>query len=112
MVATTTELSRVIDDLVRRLAEGIRIEAIVLYGSYARGNAYEDSDIDIAVISPDFEGVPLSVRQERIADLTIDGDYRVSPIGYPSSEYCAPGPHSFLGEIVRTGRVVYRGREN
>ena len=107
MVATTTELEQAIEDFVRRLAAGIEIEAIVLYGSYARGTAYDQSDIDIAVVSDDFEGVPMSRRQEIIADLTLHRDPRISPIGYPSSEYHNPGPHSFLREIIATGHVVY-----
>ena len=31
---------------------GIPIEKMVVFGSYARGNAREDSDIDICVVSP------------------------------------------------------------
>jgi len=34
--------------------QGIRVDQIVLFGSYAKGDANEWSDIDIAVISPDF----------------------------------------------------------
>jgi predicted nucleotidyltransferase len=89
------------------LSHGIKVDAVVLYGSYANGTADEDSDIDVAVISADFEGVPLWRRQEIIADLTLPRDRRLAPIGYPSSEYHNPGRHSFLREIIRTGRVVY-----
>lgn len=107
MVATATELERAIAEFVGRLEAFIKVEAIVLYGSYARGTAYDQSDIDIAVISPDFEDLPVNKRQEIIADLSIRTDHRISPIGYPSSEYHNPGPHSFLREIIRTGKVVY-----
>jgi uncharacterized protein len=110
MVATAAELESSIRRFVELLEKGLRIEAIVLYGSYARGNAYEDSDIDVAVISPDFEGLPINRRQEQIVRLTLHRDRRIAPIGYPSSEYHNSGPHSFLREIVRTGRVVYEGR--
>jgi predicted nucleotidyltransferase len=92
------------------LERGLRIDAIVLFGSYARGNAYEDSDIDVAVISPDFEGLPINRRQEMIADLAYGRDRRIAPVGFPSSEYRNPGRHSFLREIIETGRVVYEGR--
>ena len=107
MVATTSELEHVIEDFAGRLEAVISIEAIVLYGSYARGTAYEDSDIDLAVISPDFEAVPVYRRQRTIAKHTLRRDGRISPIGYASSEYHDPAPQSFLSEIVRTGKVVY-----
>ncbi len=108
MVATAVELENAISDFIRRLQEGIRVEAVVLYGSYAHGTAREWSDIDLAVISPDFEGVAMWQRQETIAHFTVHRYRGISPIGYPSSEYHNPGPHSFLREIIRTGRVVYQ----
>jgi hypothetical protein len=43
-----------------------------------------------------------------IARATVGRAYRLAPIGYSSSEYHNPGPHSFLREIIRTGRVVYQ----
>lgn len=107
MVATTSELEHAIYDFARRLEAGIKIEAILLYGSYARGTPYDQSDVDLAVVSPDFEGMPMYRRQQTIARLTVRRDGRISPLGYPSSEYRNPAPHSFLGEIVRTGKVVY-----
>jgi uncharacterized protein len=109
MVATEAELESAIRDFRERLERGIRVEAIVLFGSYARGTAHEWSDVDLAVISPDFEGVPINRRQETIADLTHHRAPNLSPIGYPTSEYRDPGRHSFLREIIRTGRVVYNG---
>lgn len=108
MVASTTELEHAITDFAHRLESGIEVEAIILYGSYARGTAYDESDIDVAVISPSFEGVPMYRRQEMIADLTLRRDARIAPIGYPPSEYHNPSPHAFLSEIIRTGKVVYR----
>lgn len=110
MVATEAELENAIRDFRERLEKGIRVEAIVLFGSYAHGAAHEWSDVDLAVISPDFEGVPINRRQEKIADLTHRRAPNLSPIGYPSSEYHNPGRHSFLREIIRTGRVVYEGQ--
>lgn len=108
MVATASELKEVIADFARRLQGGIRVEVVILYGSYVHGTPHEWSDIDLAVISPDFEGVPVWKRQEMIARLTVHRHRGISPIGYPSSEYHNPGRHSFLREIIRTGRVVYR----
>ncbi len=107
MVATATELRQAIDDFIRLLQKGIRVEAIIFYGSYVHGTPHEWSDIDLAVISPDFEGVPLPERQRTISRLTLHRHRGISPIGYPSSEYHNPGPHAFLREIIRTGRVVY-----
>ena len=41
---------------------GVNIDSVHLFGSYAHGTASEESDIDIAVISPDFRGFQFSKR--------------------------------------------------
>lgn len=107
MVTTSSDLDRAISDFVSLLSKAVRIEAIVLYGSHVNGSPDEWSDIDIAVISPDFEELPMWERQRVISRTTAHRDPSLAPIGYPSSEYHNPGRHSFLREIIRTGRVVY-----
>ncbi len=107
MVTTASELDRIISAFVALLSKSVRVDAVILYGSYVNGSPDEWSDIDIAVISPDFEDVPMWERQRIISRATVDRDPSLAPIGYPSSEYHNPGRHSFLREIIRTGRVVY-----
>ncbi len=107
MVATATEIDAAIEDLISRLKQDIRLEAILLFGSYANGVPHEWSDVDIAVISPDFEGLRMPERQKVIAAASRGRNSSLAPLGYPSSEYHDPGPHSFVREIIRTGRVVY-----
>ncbi len=107
MVATASEIKRAIDDFILLLEKGIRVETVILYGSYVNGTPHESSDIDLAIISPDFEDKRLPERQRVISKLTVERISSISPIGYPSSEYHNPGRHSFLREIIRTGRVVY-----
>jgi|LGVC01.1.fsa_nt_gb predicted nucleotidyltransferase len=49
------KIKRIIQKFVAILLDkGIRIEQVILYGSYASGNITPYSDIDIAIISPDF----------------------------------------------------------
>jgi len=66
--------------------KGIRIEKIVLYGSYASGDVHSGSDLDLAVVSPDFgkdrfeEGKILHLIAWRI-------DPRIEPIPISSSSY-------------------------
>jgi predicted nucleotidyltransferase len=108
VVATTTEIGKIISGFVDLLGKAVRVEAVILYGSYVNGSPDDWSDIDIAVISPDFEGLAMWERQRIISRATVDRDASLAPIGYSSSEYHNPGPHSFLREIIRTGRVVYQ----
>lgn len=52
MVKTREEALRLVREFRERLAEvyGERLKGVYLFGSYARGEATEDSDIDVAVV--------------------------------------------------------------
>lgn len=52
---------RAIERFIRRLRREIRLQGVILFGSWARDEAYPSSDLDLAVISEDFQG------QHRIA---------------------------------------------
>ena len=46
---------------------GISVERIVLFGSYAKGNNTEESDLDLVIISPDFEGKNIFERAKALS---------------------------------------------
>lgn len=52
----TTKLARhrqardIIDEMVRRIVDRFQPEKIILFGSYARGTAGPDSDVDLLVV--------------------------------------------------------------
>lgn len=41
-------------------------QAVLLFGSHARGDALEDSDVDLIVVAEAFRGVPFLARAERL----------------------------------------------
>jgi predicted nucleotidyltransferase len=50
-----TEVIKIIKKFVETLKhEGIPVDRVILYGSYARGKGRPDSDIDVAVVSKNF----------------------------------------------------------
>lgn len=48
--------------LRRRVAQTIPIERMVLFGSRARGDARAESDVDLLLVSPVFEGLSAGKR--------------------------------------------------
>ena len=51
------EIMESIEKYIEKIRQYYEIEAIILFGSYAKGTENEDSDIDIAVISSDFKNI-------------------------------------------------------
>jgi len=86
-------------------ANGIRVEKVVLYGSYASGNFHAGSDLDVAVVSPDFgkdrfeEGKMLLRMAWRI-------DPRIEPIPISSASYESDTWVPLIHEIRQKGIEV------
>ena len=40
---------------ISSITGAIKVDQIILFGSYAKGTANQDSDIDVAVISPELD---------------------------------------------------------
>jgi predicted nucleotidyltransferase len=65
----TQAVDEVIDWFCRKLEEsGIRVTMIVLFGSYAKNRISQHSDIDLAVITPDFENVHILDRIPMVSE--------------------------------------------
>ena len=102
------ELKKIINDVVHDLeAHKIRVHQIILYGSYAHGSPKEFSDVDIAVVSPSFTRKSTLKIQEDLAKVMSRYVSIVEPIGYSPEEFNKADKTSFLGEIKRTGKVIY-----
>jgi hypothetical protein len=67
MVKTEQEIFEIIERYKEALKKlGISPQRVFLYGSYAKGNPREDSDIDLIVISEDFRHMNLRERLETL----------------------------------------------
>jgi predicted nucleotidyltransferase len=77
-----------------------RIEAAYLYGSQAQGTATKWSDIDVAVVSPDFSA---DLFEERLLLMRLAArlDDRIEPHPFRPQDFTVNAP--LVGEIQRTG---------
>lgn len=96
-----------IEKVKRYLSElnkyGIHVEKAYLYGSYATGNYHKDSDIDIVIISRDFQGMRFS-DWKRIAPLTEDIDVRIEPMPFRPEDFTDSDPLAV--EVMATGEGI------
>jgi len=105
---TGTEIKKLARTLAAELETNkIKVAKIILYGSYARGSQRDHSDIDIAIISPSFKGKRLLAIQEQLSRVLSKYLAMVEPIGYSSTDFQAAAPETLLGEIKRSGKILY-----
>lgn len=98
-------LKRVLKVYRQELEKKIRVKKMILFGSYARGRPHDYSDVDLAVISPDFKG-----GTERDFLLLARAAREVTPLieafPYTPGELKHRQRGGFLDEIIRTGKTV------
>ena len=80
-------------------------ESVMLYGSYAKGNAHDESDIDVAVIFNEFEGDWLE-SSANLWRLTEDISFYIEPVLLDRAQ----DKSGFVKNILKTGRVIYQAR--
>ncbi len=104
-----SQLPAMIDDVVRKVVAGYAPERIILFGSYARGEAGAESDIDLLIIK-DTDKRPIE-RWMDVKRIVRDRRRRacVSPLGDTRQELEArlSMKDFFIREGLREGRVLY-----
>ena len=104
---TTTEIKKIVKALAGELARNkIIVDKIILYGSYAKGNPHDHSDVDLVVISPSFEGKKMLHIQEQLAKVLSKYLSIIEPIGCSSEDFQSAEPETFFGEIKKSGKVL------
>lgn len=86
-----------------KVKSAVPAEMVILYGSYVKGNARAESDIDIAVV---LNKVPADYLEtsSNLFSLVRDVDIRIEPVllikGHDRS--------GFLESILKQGKVIYK----
>lgn len=89
----------------------IDVREAILFGSHASKHAREDSDIDVAIISPDLgkDRIEEMVTLKRLAEQI---DYDLAPRPYSLEQYRNARRGDFLhDEIIRKGKVVSKTKD-
>jgi len=107
MVLTADQVKNQIRRLVEALRQHMRVERAILFGSYAYGKPHEGSDIDLAVVSPDFARMNRLERLEFLERIAWEADaHYVEPVGFTEEELQSASQTSVVSEIRERGVVV------
>lgn len=97
------EIVKIINKFASALGrEGINIEKIILYGSYANGKTRPESDIDVAVVSKDF-GKDKTEEGMFLFKIAGDIDSRLEPVPLSLQSYRKNTWVPLIYEIRKSG---------
>jgi predicted nucleotidyltransferase len=103
------DIEPILTELKARLQDlyGERLKGLYLFGSYARGDASEDSDIDVALVLDDFEYASDIIEEtgELVSRLSLACEGVVSIVPIREADLRAR-EDSFLANVRREGVAV------
>lgn len=96
-----------IDKLIRVLKKEYKPDKIILYGSCARGDYHEGSDLDLVIIKDDVPDNFLK-RLDEVLNLC-DGSVGVEALVYKNAEVekMLKNGNDFIRTVIEEGKVVY-----
>ncbi len=97
-----SEIYIIIAEYRKRLeARGIKVKKLMLYGSYASGNAREHSDLDMVVVSDDFKDMGLWERLWLLGLARKGIKKPMEILGFTEEEFESKGKGTFIGDEVK-----------
>ncbi|HZK37756.1 MAG TPA: nucleotidyltransferase domain-containing protein [Clostridia bacterium] len=106
MVKIPDDIRKIIEDYLKELSSEIKIDKVILFGSYAKGNHGIDSDIDLAIFSDSFKDMDRiesikyllkKARKFRGVDL--------QPISFTNEDY--KERLGIVDDVLKTGIELY-----
>lgn len=104
------QLNYFLNNITERITANFNVDEVILFGSYAKGTETDDSDIDVAVISPElninypmFENAQTIIRKTNLYEPYL----QLVPIHskkFYEETHIDPG---FIREIKKTGKRIY-----
>ena len=95
-------------EIVREFAEAIKsdkIVKIILFGSVARGDDSEYSDIDILIVSDYWEEID-PIITDVVGDIVFEKHELISPHIMPVERFYNKKNYSFLSNVLEEGVVL------
>ena len=99
------QLPSEIKDMIHRYLSALEknnipIQEAILFGSYAKGDQHEWSDIDIALVSKLFKGNRIEDK-DRIRKITLSVSSSIEVLPFPPDDFNLQNP--LAKEIIETG---------
>lgn len=101
------DYKKIIDEIIKRIAENINPLKVILYGSYAYGSPTKDSDIDLLIIKE--SSIPRYQRSKEVRRVLRGMKVAVDIIVYTPEEVekWKDIDTAFITGVLKKGKVLY-----
>ena len=103
-----------LQQMVNAIVDEVDPEQVILFGSRARGDSYEDSDVDLVVLESEPFREGRSRHEEEVRLYSALSSFRVSKdilvYSHEEAEYWRDSLNHVLARAMREGTVLYERR--
>lgn len=103
MAQIPDQIKNTLVDYIQALAKEITVTSAFVFGSYAKGNWHEESDIDVAVFSEYFANMDRIQAITFLLNRTLPYHLDIQPVAFEANELTSPDENPFVAEILGTG---------
>ncbi|MBF0360879.1 MAG: nucleotidyltransferase domain-containing protein [Oligoflexia bacterium] len=100
------EILKVARSYIDFVDQAFFVEKAFLFGSWAKGNPNHWSDIDIAIVSSDFEHIPRPVAMKILGRMAGHIDSSIEAISMATSETIDPPIGGIVYEVLHSGELL------
>jgi len=97
------DINNIVNRFIALVSTEFPVKSVYLFGSYAKGTARDDSDIDIAIVSDKFEGRRFWDR-EKLGKYVVKSSFDLEVHPYKTEDFTEDDP--FVKEILQTGLKI------
>ncbi|MBL7159814.1 nucleotidyltransferase domain-containing protein [Candidatus Microgenomates bacterium] len=91
---------------LKKVKQDLKVEKVILFGSFAKGKTKEDSDVDLIVISSSFAKMDDDERLRFLYRKSVGFPYNLHVYGLTAEEFNSASPLTTLGEVKTQGLLI------
>ena len=97
------DINKIVNDFINLVSSEFPLRSVYLFGSYANGNPDNYSDVDLAIVSDNFEGSRFFDKKKiNKYILKTSADLEVHP--FKTEDFTEENP--FVKEIISSGKKI------
>lgn len=101
--------NKITDDIKKfyaQIKDTYKVKRIFLFGSYSKGTAKPDSDIDVGVVIDGLEKMDEIKVMSKLYEMTKKVNTLIEPFCISYKDYKKPLPTSIVGDIIKSGVTI------
>lgn len=99
----TRKIKKPLTEFIKKIPQSITVEEVIVFGSHSKGEATDESDIDVVVISNDFTHVSPDKRLDILYKASSFIQPDIHPWGFTKEELRKASLLTTLGQVRLTG---------